>query len=412
MGKNELSLNKTGLDDVLLAIIGGGRMGSLLAQAYAQNGVPVALVGRSEPGLKRALLIIENELRAAVEGKIFSPEEAKEIKDRIFMTADLAGACHGKNLMLALETAPEELAIKKEIFRNLDQLCPPSVVLATNTSCLDAELLARETGRPEKAVWMHYFFPPHKNHGGEFAPLSRTSPKTLETAAQFMARARKDASPLLRYRKGGASNTIFVALMLEAIRMVDEEFDVPSIEAAGKQAFGAAFGFLTLLDIVGLKLAGACLESFADDSDPTGPASQIYGNFFVAPSLYRMTVERLASSDKPAPVRWVSAEDANEPPVDQRIVDSLAQRFRAVAFMTAAEVVESGLIGAREADKLCRIAFSWQLGPFSLMNLIGVPAALQLVVWRMELSHRQEINFPIPRLLIDQAGRNEPWPVG
>jgi 3-hydroxyacyl-CoA dehydrogenase len=62
-------------------------------------------------------------------------------------------------------------------------------------------------------------------------------------------------------------------------------------------------------------------------------------------------------------------------------------------------------------DRLCRAAFSWPAGPFALMNAVGLGEALRMVTEKMELSHRREINFPIPRILIEQAQKNEPWPV-
>jgi len=82
-----------------------------------------------------------------------------------------------------------------------------------------------------------------------------------------------------------------------------------------------------------------------------------------------------------------------------------------VAFMTSTEVVEAGLIDPPACDRLCQLAFGWSEGPFSLMNRLGLDASLRLVTERMELSHRREINFPVPRLLIEKAQKNEPWPL-
>jgi 3-hydroxyacyl-CoA dehydrogenase len=400
-----------GWDDVEIAIVGSGVMGSLLAQAYAQNGVNVGLIGRREESLKRAQYIIQKELQAAIEGNIFSPLQVEEIRERILFTSSYEPACRGKNLKLVLETATEDILVKKEIFKKLDELCPATIVFGTNTSCLDANLLARETRRPDRVVWMHYFFPPHKNHGGEYAPLESTSRETLETAAQLMKRARKTPTPLLKYRKGGASNTIFVALLLEAGRMVDEGHDIPSIEAAGKTAFNMPFGFLGLADTVGLSLSISCLRSFSDGSVPADPFYKVYNNFFSPPEIFDTMQQQYASAPKKSAVRWVREEDAQKPPGNPQLVDILIKRFRAVAFMTAVEVVDSGLIEIKETDKLCQHAFFWHAGPFAMMNKMGIQEALRLVTERMELSHRKEINFPIPMLFIEQARQGAPWPL-
>lgn len=83
-----------------------------------------------------------------------------------------------------------------------------------------------------------------------------------------------------------------------------------------------------------------------------------------------------------------------------------------MAFMTATEVVGAGIIKLKDVDRLCQSAFVWPEGPFGLMNKVGLGEALRMVTEKMELSHRQEINFPIPRLLIEQAQKNEPWVLG
>ncbi len=400
-----------GWDDVEIVIAGSGVMGSLLAQAYAQNGVNVGLIGHREESLKRAQYIIQKELQAAIEGNIFSPLQVEDIRKRILFTTSYEQACLGKNLELILETATEDILVKKEIFKKLDGLCPASVLFGTNTSCLDANLLARETKRPDRVVWMHYFFPPHKNHGAELAPLAETSTESLRMAGIFMKRARKAVSLLLKYRKGGAANTILVSLLLEASRMVDEGCDVPSIEAAGKAAFNMPFGFLNLMDTVGLALSISCLKSFSDSTDPADPLYKVYNNFFTPPRVFNTMQQQYASAPKKSAIRWVREEDAQRLPDNPQLVEILAKRFLAVAFMTAAEVVDSGLIEIKETDKLCQNAFFWQEGPFALMNKMSVQEALRLVTERMEISHRQEINFPIPMLLIEQAGQGAPWPL-
>jgi 3-hydroxyacyl-CoA dehydrogenase len=193
--------------------------------------------------------------------------------------------------------------------------------------------------------------------------------------------------------------------------MVDEGYNVPSIEAAGKTAFHMPFGFLGLADSVGLSLSMSCLRSFSDGSVPDDPFYEVYNNFFSPPESFNRMQQQYASAPKKSAIRWVRQEDVQRPPSDFHHVDMLIRRFRAVAFMTAVEVVDSGLIEMKETDRLCQHAFFWHAGPFAMMNKMGIQEALRLVTERMELSHRQEINFPIPRLLIDQARQGAPWPL-
>jgi len=93
------------------------------------------------------------------------------------------------------------------------------------------------------------------------------------------------------------------------------------------------------------------------------------------------------------------------------VLELSRQRFQAVAFMTASEVVQAGLLDPPVCDRLCQLAFGWPEGPFTMMNRLGLEASLQMVTERMELSHRREINFPVPRNLIERGQKNEPWPL-
>ncbi len=401
----------SGPEEVEVVVIGTGLMGASLAQAFAQNGINVSLVGRRQESLDRALGFIGFELEEAVAKGIFSRSQTEEIKRRIHSSMILEEVCRRKNLRLVIESVSENLALKKGLFNWLDEFSSPHVVLASNTSCLDAELLAAETRRPDRVLWMHFFFPAHKNHAAEYSPLSQTSEKALEVAADFLARARKSPVRLQRYRKGGVANIIFVALVLEAVRMLDEGFGTTGVEGAGSEAFGMPVGFVRLLQSVGFDMAASCLESFTDPSTPENPLACAYDNFFSPPSGLEQKFTEARTSGKLISIAQLLTPAKSAWPDDIHAIEMLRRRFLAVAFMTAAEVVEAGLIVPADVDRLCRTAFLWPEGPFALMNQVGIGAALELVTEKMELSHRQEINFPIPHILIRQAQKNEPWPL-
>ena len=398
-------------DDVEILVIGTGTMGASLAQAYAQSGFNIGLVDVSDEILERALQTIDSELKAGEKAGIFSPSQVEEIKGRILATTSCEQACRGKKLDLVIETATEDIEIKKEIFRKLDKLCARDVVLASNTSSLDVNILANETNRPDKVVWMHYFYLPHKNRAGEFAGTYTASKESIDKAAKYMKLAGKVATPILSSRKGGAADVIFVSLLLEAARMVDDGFDIPSVEAAGKKAFSMPMGFLSLMDANGIPLGIHTMYSFSDSSNPDDPLYKAYDNFFAPPESYERLLDEYQKAEDKSSVRWVSEDEAKTEATDLMLIDTLKHRFLAVAFMTSVEVVEAGIIEMDEVDRLCQNAFLWKEGPFSLMNKMGMMEVMRIVTERMELSHRKEINFPIPKLLIEQVQKGEPWPL-
>ncbi len=397
-------------DDVEILVVGAGTMGASITQAYAQSGFNVGFIDISEEIIQRAFETIDRELEAAQRAGIFSAPQVREIRGRILATTKYEEACRGRNLKLVIETATENIQVKKEIFRTLDRLCAPHVVLASNSSSLDVNILARETGRPDRVVWMHYFYLPHKNRAGEYAGTDTASEESIALAARYMKLAGKVAAPILSSRKGGAADVIFVSLLLEAARMVDEGFDIPTIEAAGRKSFNMPVGFLGLMDATGIPLGIYTMYSFSDDSNPDDPLYTAYGNFFTPPESYKKLLEKYRKAEDKSRVRWVPEEDARKEPEDLMLVDTLKNRFLAVGFMTAGEVVEAGVIDIEEVDRLCQNAFLWREGPFALMNRMEVREVMRIVTERMELSHRNEVNFPIPRLLISQAQKDEPWP--
>ena len=223
-------------DDIELLIVGAGTMGASLAQTYAQSGFAVGLLDVSEEILQRGLSTIERELDGA-KGRIFSPTETRAIRERILGTTSYTEACKSSNLKLVIEAATERLDIKKEIFRCLDSLTAPEVVLASNSSSLDTNILANVTRRPDKVVWMHYFYLPHKNRAAEYAGTNTATEQSKAIARKYLKLGGKISTYVRGSRKGGVADVIFVALLLEATRMLEEGFDIPTIEAAVKKAW-------------------------------------------------------------------------------------------------------------------------------------------------------------------------------
>ncbi len=398
-------------DDVELLIVGAGTMGSSLGQAYAQSGFAVGLLDISDDILERAKATISGELEDAQKAGIFSASQVDGIEKRILTTTSYEEACQGKNLKLVIETATEKIGIKKQIFQKLDELCSPQVVLATNSSSLDVNILAKQTKRPDKVVWMHYFYLPHKNRAGEYAGSDTASGESLQIAARYMKLAGKLATPILSSRKGGAADVIFVALLLEAARMVEEGFDVPTVEEAGRAAFNMPLGFLTLMDVTGIPIGIYTMYSFSDPSQPEDPLYKVYGNFFSPSENCRTILKEYEETEDKSAVRWVSEADAKKKAGDPARVTQLQNRFLAVAFVTAVECVEAGVVGMGELDRLCQNAFLWREGPFALMNKRGVVEVKRIVEERAALSKKQGLDFPVPGMLSSQAEKNTPWPL-
>lgn len=402
--------NEYSWDDVEILFVGAGIMGASLAQAYAQNGFVVGLLDISDEILSRALNTIDSELNA-VRGRIFTDEQIRSIKSRILTTTSYETACKSKSLNIAIEAATERIDIKKDIFKKLDRLCAPHVVLATNSSSLDSNILAQVTNRLDKVVWMHYFYLPHRNRGGEFAGTDSASEGSKLIAEKYMKLGGKIPTPILSSRKGGAADIIFVALLLEAVRMLEEGYSIAEVEAAGKKAYQIPVGFLQLMDLTGLPVGFFSMKSFSDSSNPDDPLYKVYQNFYTPPKMYSDLIDKYNAAEDKGGVKWVTNGTQLQQPVNESTVQKLCERFWGVGFMTSVEVVENGIIRMEDLEYLCQNAFVWRKGPFTIMNELGIKDVMRVVKERRELAQSQGFHFPVPEMLVKQAEAGKPWPL-
>lgn len=220
----------------------------------------------------------------------------------------------------------------------------------------------------------------------------------------------EEVIPLNVERKGGAANLMQAALMLESTRMVDDGMEIPHIEAVARKTFGTDRGFLARMDEIGVIKTCAFLEQMADASSHEDPIFQKYYNFF-KPARSLQDKCRKGHPAGRAALLWKADAAEDREPEDIALIELLGKRFQAVAFITSVEIVEAGLLEIGDIEKTCLEVFGWKEGPFAMMNRLGLEETMRKVTEKMEMSHRQEINFPIPKLLIDQARKNEPWPL-
>ncbi len=403
-----MKANKYSWDDVELLFIGAGTMGASLAQAYAQNGFVVGMLDISDEILSNSLGAIDNELNMA-KGRIFTEEQIESIKSKILTTTSYETACTGKSLNIVIEAATERIDIKTKIFKDLDRLCAPHVVLASNSSSLDTNILAKETSRPDKVLWMHYFYLPHKNRGGEYAGSDTASEESKKVAEKYMKLGGKIPSPILNSRKGGAADIIFVSLLLESVRMLEEGFNIPDIEEAGKLAYNIPIGFLQLMDMTGLPVGLFTMYSFSDNSDPDYSLDQVYKDFFSPPQAYIDIMDRYNKTDDKSTVKWIPDESILKSKKDENVIKQLCERFWGVGSMTSTEVVDAGVITIEDLEVLCQNAFVWQKGPFTIMNEVGISEVMRVVSERSDLAKAQGYHFPVPELLKKQAESGNPW---
>lgn len=264
---------------LVVGVIGGGRMGAGIAQAFATAGSAVVLVESGPAAAEAARGRIAAGLdRAAERGKLDLP--AERVLERITAAGSPAGLPHDAELVI--EAVPEDPALKAELLAAAERAVGGSTVLASNTSSLSLTELATVLERPERFLGMHFFNPVPPSALVELVTTGHTAPAVLEAALGWThALGKQDV--VVTDSPGFASSRLGVALGLEAIRMVQESVaDPESIDRAMTLGYRHPMGPLRLTDLVGLDVRLAIAEYL----------HRTLGDRFAPPELLREKVAR------------------------------------------------------------------------------------------------------------------------
>ena len=234
-------------DVAKVGVVGTGTMASGIAQVFAQSGHDVTFVGRSQEKLDGVIAYITKNLDRAVErGKLNDTGKAAVLGRLTGSTTreDLAG------VDLVVEAIAEEMAIKKELFDDLDRIVRPGAILATTTSSLSIDELAAETGRPQDVIGMHFFNPAPVMKLVEVVSGAATSPDVAQTTRALCVKAGKHPVSCTD-RPGFIVNTLLFPYLNDAVKLHEADGDsLESIDTAMKEA-GLPMGPFELLDVVG-----------------------------------------------------------------------------------------------------------------------------------------------------------------
>ena len=233
-----------------VAIIGAGIMGNGIAQVLAQAGFEVAMMDIEDKFIQQGFASIKKSVgRMKKRGKI-AEGEAKRVLARIKGTLDLKEAVGEADLVI--EAIPEELKLKREIFKQLDELCPAHTVLATNTSTISITAIASVTQRPGKVIGMHFANPVPVMKGVEIIRGLDTSEDTLKMAKKVISMMGKEYY-IAMDAPGFVGNRGFPLFLNEAFNVLWEGIGDPEgIDKCAKLSFRHPMGPLELADLIGL----------------------------------------------------------------------------------------------------------------------------------------------------------------
>jgi 3-hydroxybutyryl-CoA dehydrogenase len=262
-----------------LGIVGSGIMGSGIAEVAAKAGVTVVLRSRKQETADAMVVSLDRSLDKQVSRGKLDEGEAKAIRGRVSATADLEALA---DCDLVLESVVEDLAVKKQLFAELDRIVKDGAIIATNTSTLPVIELAVETGRPERVCGIHFFNPAPAMSLVEVIRTLVSSDETVAEAVAF-ADACGKGPVVVEDRAGFIVNALLFPYLNNAVRMLENRTaSRDDIDAAMKGGCNFPMGPLALLDLVGLDTSVAILDAlYTEFRDP---------NYAAVPLLRRMVV--------------------------------------------------------------------------------------------------------------------------
>ena len=275
------------MPDRTLGIVGAGTMGSGIANAALQNGYRVAITDRTQELAERGKAAVERLVRGAVQRGTATEEQAQQALGRFSVVTSLKELA---NNALIIEAVFEEFDVKKAVFQELDGLCPPETVLASNTSSIPITGLAATTKRPDRFVGIHFFNPVHAMQLVEVIRGYHTSDATTEVARDLALSLGK-TPVLVNDSAGFVANRLLVPMINEAIFMLMEGVAVKEdIDNAARLGLNHPMGPLALADLVGLDVLFHVLETLHRDlGDPKFRPAPLLRKMVAAGDLGRKT---------------------------------------------------------------------------------------------------------------------------
>ena len=363
-----------------VAIIGSGNMGSGIAQKSAQENFEIQMVDREEKWVNHGQEIISNLLEQALERRIFNIEQVNSIKEKI------SGVVGTNNVDpktdLVIEAVFEDFNVKKDVFTILDQVCNEHTILASNTSSLSVNDLAKASGRPDRFIGLHFFYHPAKNRLVEIIPAESTTKNTLK-AVETYCKTMGKVVIICKDRPGFVVNRFFVPWLNEACILLQEGVATAAqIDSIAREAFNIGMGPFALMNLTGPTIALHATDYLAEQLDtPRYTGAKNLREIVDKGELWKI---------------------GDEEYYDENLSITVKERLLGQVFAVAGQIVDEEICSKEDVDRGAKVGLRWDEGPFEIANKIGIKEA-----YRMAEKYCKLVNFKIPITLENQFNISE-----
>ncbi len=349
------------------AVVGAGTMGAEIALTMSLAGLPVLLRDVVPDVLARAQTAQEEICRRLVERGRLTERDKQHALDRIKVTLSYEGF---ESVDVVIEAAPERMAIKREIYRHLDEVCPPRTILASKTSSLSISALATSTTRADHVAGLHFFNPASRMRLVEIVPGLKTAPKVTKALLALVDRLGKQPV-VVKECPGFVVNRVLLPYLNEAIYVLEEgEHSATAIDGAAI-AWGMPMGPLALIDMIGLdvvlQIGNVLRGAYGERMSPAGRLRQMVAS------------GHLGRKSGRGFYRYPRKERA--PSTTERESAGLAERLMMPLINESARCVQEGIASISDVDLAVKTGTGMKrdgnpMGPLAAADAIGLDHVL------------------------------------
>ena len=237
-----------------IAVIGGGQMGSQIAALAAMAGYKTNIYDENKENLEYRYKFVEENIKNLIDKKIYSEDKLVSYKENLDLNYSLEDVIEGKTFVI--EAVVERFDVKLEIFEQISKLMNQDVVMATNSSFIQASEISKHCDHPERFINMHFFYPPIRMDLIEISYPSNVSKEVLERTKTVSENMGRSVVVLKKETPGFIVNRMLAALVDEAYELYDEGIaDFKDIDLAIKKGLNHPLGPFELSDYSGLDLS-------------------------------------------------------------------------------------------------------------------------------------------------------------
>ncbi len=363
-------------------VVGAGFMGAEIAQVITYAGLPVVMKDIDQEMLDKGMDTIRRIYQRRVDKGKMSPTTMQEKIDLVIPTLDYDEFAE---VDIVIEAVPEVMKIKQQVFAELDEVCPPETIFASNTSALSIAEMGSATRRAPKVVGMHFFSPAHIMKLVEVIPSPETDQETVDDVVRFTEELRK-IPVVVKECPGFLVNRLLMPYLNEAVMSLQEGAATAAEIDGAMTGFGWPMGPLTLMDMIGIDVC----------ADVGQYLHSQYGDRGAPALLWEKLVEAGRFGEKAGAGFYGYGEETDEP-VKQMIkelqesgqvptgTEFSADRLMMPMINEAAMCMEEGIANVNDIDMACIAGIGMKvgdqrMGPLEYADGVG----LDIVVQKLE----------------------------